>query len=334
MRRLITLRDVAREAGVSAATVSNAINRPARVAAHTRSNVLKVADTLGYMPLSGSTQPGSQRWRIGVIAPLGTYSSYGVRLAGALSILGTGRRDVLIFDHPSASRSISPRLAALPFSDHLDGLIIMGIPIDNDFSERLLARRLCTVLIDSSHPNFASVALDEAHGARLAAQHLVEGHYERFVYVTEGQVSQDFVSHGRTRMGSFIKALTDLGVPESHIQRITARSGNAASGKAAAEHIVASRGRGRIGVLAGHDLLASGIVGGLRQRGVDLPGEVGVMGWDGGELVESLGLTTIRQPLVESGRLGAELLAARLGDENRPIEHITLTPTLSVGLTT
>lgn len=334
MTRLVTLRDVAREAGVSAATVSNAINRPARVAAETRSKVLKAAEALGYVPLSGALRPGGNRRRIGVIAPLGTYSSYGERLAGALPVLGTGRADVLVYDHPSASRSISPRLAALPFSDDLDGLIIMGIPIDTDFCELLIARRMCTVLVDSHQPKLSSVTLNESHGATLAAQHLLDRGFERFVYVTEGQVSQDFISHGRTRMSAFIRALTARGVPESYIQRVTARAGDAAAGAAVATHIVATKGAERVGVLAGHDLLASGIIRGLRQHGLSIPSEVGVMGWDGGDFVESLGLTTIRQPLTESGRLGAELLVAQLRDAQRLIEHVTLTPSLREGLTT
>lgn len=334
MTRLVTLRDVAREAGVSAATVSNAINRPARVAAETRTKVLKAANTLGYVPLSGSLRPGGKRSRIGVIAPLGTYSSYGERLAGALSVLGAGRVDVLVYDHPSASRSISPRLAALPFSDDLDGLIIMGIPIDTEFCDLLLARRMCTVLVDSHQPKLSSITLNEAHGATLAAQHLLDRGFERFVYVTEGQLSQDFISHGRTRMSAFIRALTTLGVPEIHIQRVTARAGDAAAGGSVAAHIASTKGKERVGVLAGHDLLASGIIRGLRQRGTNIPTEVGVMGWDGGDLVESLGLTTIRQPLAESGRLGAELLVAQLRNPQRPVEHVTLTPLLREGGTT
>ncbi|WP_051208901.1 LacI family DNA-binding transcriptional regulator [Propionicicella superfundia] len=330
MTRPVTIRDVAREASVSVATVSNAMNHPKRVSAPTRERVLEVADRLGYVPHTIA----NQRKRIGVIAPFVTYTSYAERLKGVLSVVGADRMEAIVFDHPSASRSPSPRLASLPFSGDLDGLIIMGVPVDTDLSARILNRELPTVLVDSGHPQITSIVLDETHGAKLAAEHLVSRGFERFVYVTEGQISKDYVSQGKKRLSGFLRALAERGVGEESVQLITARSGDVRAGHAAAE-VVASMSRTmRVGVLAGHDILAAGVLAGLRSTGIAVPDRVGVVGWDGGDLVEALGLTSVRQPLLESGRIGAERLIALIHDENAPVERVVLRPTLREGITT
>ncbi len=335
MSRAITIHDVAMEASVSIATVSNAINRPGRVSAQTRARVLDAADKLGYVPHSvANHRAPTARKRIGVIAPFGSYLSYAARLNGILEVIGTDRTETIVYDHPSASRSPSPRLATLPFSGNLEGLIIMGVPVDTGLSERILDRELPTVLIDSGHPRFTSIVLDEAQGTRLAVEHLIARGFERFVYVTEGQVSNDYISQGKRRLSGFVHALTDQGVEETHIHQITARSGGVSTGFAAAEFIASLSHEGRVGVLAGHDILAAGVLAGLRAHRVDVPGRVGVMGWDGGDLVEALGLSTIRQPLAESGRIGAERLMATVRGTPAPIERIVLTATLAEGLTT
>ncbi|MFT4235694.1 MAG: LacI family DNA-binding transcriptional regulator [Microbacterium sp.] len=335
MTRAVTIRDIAAEAQVSVATVSNAMNRPGRVSAPTREKVLEVADRLGYVPPAIAHQRArTHRKRIGIIAPFGAYGSYAERLKGVLGVVTADRMEALVFDHPSASRSPSPRLASLPFSADLDGLIIMGVPVDTGLSARILDRELPTVLIDSGHPQLTSVVLDETYGAKLAADHLVARGFERFVYVTEGQVSNDYISQGKKRLSGFLRALEEHGVPEDRIQRITARSGDVKAGSAAAEVIAARSRSHRVGVLAGHDVLASGVLAGLRSDGTAVPERVGVMGWDGGDLVEALGLTTIRQPLVESGRLGAERLIAQVNDPEAPIERVVLRPSLRTGLTT
>lgn len=331
----VTIRDVAREATVSIATVSNAINRPGRVSAQTRARVLAAADRLGYVPHAIAVQRAhALRKRLGIIAPFTTYHSYAQRLQGILGVVGADRMEAIVFDHPSASRSPSPRLASLPFSGDLDGLIIMGVPVDAGLGSRILDRSLPTVLIDTAHPLFTSIVLDEAHGARLAVEHLMGRGFEHFVYVTEGQISHDYISQGKRRLTGFLTALAQCGVPEERMHVITARAGDVKAGRAAADHVTTLARDARVGVLAGHDTLAAGVLAGLRSRGVDVPARVGVVGWDGGDLVEALGLTTVTQPLADSGRLGAERLVARIADAGAPVERIVLTPSLTVGVTT
>ncbi|WP_156759145.1 LacI family DNA-binding transcriptional regulator [Microbacterium karelineae] len=335
MTRSVTIHDVAGEAGVSIATVSHTMNRPARVSAETRARVLAAADKLGYVPArTANGKAPTARKQIGVVAPFRAYPSYAMRLGGVLDACEAERIDVVVFDHPSASRSPSPRLSTLPLSASLDGLIVMGVPIDTGLGERLIDRELPTVLVDSTHPRFPSVVLDEAHGTRIASEHLLARGFTRFVYVTEGQVSHDYIAQGTRRLSGFLHALADRGIPEDHVTRITARSGDVTAGRHAADAIATFAREERVGVLAGHDTLAAGILAGLRARRVAVPERVGVIGWDGGDTVEALGLTTVRQPLAESGRIGARQLLALLQDRAAPQERVLLTPDLVEGITT
>lgn len=335
MNRGVTIYDVARAADVSIATVSNAMNRPTRVAATTRARVFEAADQLGYVPHAiAAHRARTRRERIGIIAPFTTYPSYAHRTHGMFPVLDADHIEAIILDHPSASRSPSPRLAALPLAVELDGLVIMGVPVDVSLAERLRTRELPTVLVDSGHPQFTSVILDEEAGARAAARHLLERGYERFVYITEGQRSSDYISQGLRRANSFGKALSESGVSSEHVQIMTARAGDVVAGRAAAEPIAALASRQRVGVLAGHDMLAAGVVAGLRAQFISVPDRIGVIGWDGGEMVEALGLTTVQQPLAESGRIGASRLMALMRDPSQPVERVVLTPSLVVGTTT
>ncbi|KRA23128.1 hypothetical protein ASD65_00870 [Microbacterium sp. Root61] len=333
MTRSLTIYEVAEAAGVSIATVSNTLNRPARVAADTRQRVLAVIDKLGFVPHQiAAHRARTALDRIGVIAPFTSYPSFGVRLEGVLRALGESGREVLVFDHESAARTPSPLLSALPLSGRLDGLIIMGVPVDQDLAERLLQRELSTVLIDSHHPLFTNVIVNDERGGYLAGRHLVDKGIERFLYVSEGQISTDYISQGQRRTAGFMRAIVDAGFPRDAVKRLTASS-DPDGGRAAARTLLAKSGP-PLGILAHHDLIAAGLVSGLRASGASVPGDFSVVGYDGGPLAETFGLTTVRQPLEQSGFLGAQQLVQHMQDPTQPTQQIFVAVELVEGDTT
>lgn len=333
MTRSITIYEVAEKAGVSISTVSNTLNRPARVAADTRARVLKVIDEVGFVPHEiAAHRARTSLERIGVIAPFTSYASFGTRLEGVLQELGDSGKELLIFDHESAARTPSPLLSSLPLSGRLDGLIVMGIPIDHSLAERLLERDLRTVLVDSHHPQFTSIVVDDERGGYSAGEHLVERGYEHFLYVSEGQVSRDYVSQGQRRTAGFIKAIVDAGFPKERVRRLDASS-DPAGGRNAAKTLLLKKSP-PLGILAHHDLIAAGLVSGLREAGASVPGDYAVIGYDGGPLAESFGLTTIRQPLERSGALGLEHLLHRMANPALPTQTIVINVQLFKGSTT
>ncbi|MGO3320506.1 MAG: LacI family DNA-binding transcriptional regulator [Microbacterium gubbeenense] len=333
MSNASTIYDVASLAGVSIATVSHTLNRPGRVGADTRRRVLSAIDELGYVPHAAAVQRArTQALRVGVIAPFTAYQSFGIRLEGILQTYSGTAHEVLVYDHDSVSRIDSPRLALLPVSGQLDGLIVMGIPLDDEVASRLLKRKIPTVLVDGAHPGFSSVAIDDEGGGYRAGRHLLDRGAIEFLYVSEGQISRRYVSPGQRRMRGVIRALTEAGHSPEALRHVVVGADTVAARRVGAS--LAAVVADGTGIVGHHDGIAAGLVTGLRGAGRQIPDEVRVIGFDGGAVAEAANLTTLVQPLRGSGAAGAEMLLERMREPDQPVRHLTLGATLSEGETT
>lgn len=323
MPRRATIYDVASEAGVSISTVSLALNSPARVSDRTRQRVLRAADRLGYTPKPEAVAKARKGvGRIGVIAPYTSYPSVARRLSGVLQAVGDKPVEVVVFDHPSAARSSSPLLAGLPLTGRLDGLIVVSLPLENGTADRLTAQGLPVVLVDVSRPGFDSVHTDDTEGGRLVAEHLVERGYTSFGFLGESQASDAYVSPGQRRLAGFRAGLDGAGrqlPPESvhftehGLERAAAAAEEALSGP-----------RRPAALFAGDDTLAAGALRAARKLGLNVPGDLAVAGFDDTELAQALDLTTVRQPLEESGRAAVELLLRRMNGGSSAVREVNL----------
>lgn len=327
-----TIYDVAERAGVSIATVSHVLNRPERVAPKTRARVLSAVDDLEFVPKATAVSRARKGvGRIGVIAPFSSYPSYSTRLIGVMAGLEGSATEVVVFDHSSVSQATSPLLSALPATGRLDGLIIMGVPLDEPLAGRLASRAMPTVLVDASHPEFSSITVDDEGGGFVVGRHLVETGRRNIAFVSEGQRSSDYVSAGMLRLEGLARAFEEagLGKPSLHL---VVTDNDPAGGRQAAVSLL-ERGATLDAIVGHHDAIAAGVLTGLRDAGVPVPGQIAVVGYDGGPVAEALQLTTVRQPFVESGRLAASVMQGLLADPDRVVQHTVLKPELVVGRT-
>ncbi len=302
-----TIYDVATEAGVSISTVSLALNSPARVSEPTRRKVLAAVDALGFTPKQDAVAKARRGvGRIGVIAPHTSYPSVARRLNGILRAIGSRPLEVVLFDQESAAESPSPLLASLPVTGRLDGLIIVSVPLDQAVADRLAALRLPAVLLDVRHPGLDSVHTDDDAGGRLAAGHLLGRGHRGFGFLGEAQRSGRYVSPSRRRLGGYRAALAEAGhdLAERDVRLVRHRAREAV---AAAREMLSGRQR-PTAVFAADDTLAAGVLRAARELRLGVPGDVAVVGFDDGELAEVLDLTTVRQPLEESGHAAMERL--------------------------
>ncbi|MEW9552485.1 LacI family DNA-binding transcriptional regulator [Nonomuraea sp. NPDC050783] len=306
-----TIYDVATAAGVSISTVSLALNSPARVSQATRRKVLEAADALGFVPKQDAVAKARRGvGRVGVIAPFTSYPSVARRLNGILGAVGSRPLEVVLFDQESAAQSSSPLLASLPITGRLDGLVVVSVSLEEAVADRLTGMRLPTVLIDVRHPRFDSVHTDDATGGRLAAEHLIGRGHRAFGFLGEAQRSGAYVSPSQQRLAGYRAALAEAGhaLPEG---RVLLTAHGLAPARAAARRLLSAPGRPSA-VLAADDTLAAGALRAAHDLGLAVPGDLAVVGFDDGELAEALDLTTVRQPLEESGRAAMELLMQRL----------------------
>ncbi|GAB4064310.1 LacI family DNA-binding transcriptional regulator [Angustibacter speluncae] len=303
----MTIYDVAGRAGVSITTVSNALNHPSRVGAKTLQRVLDVIDELGFTPKAAAvSQARKGVGRIGVIAPFTSYESYLTRLTGVLTACAGRSVEVVTFDHESAAASVSPLLGSLPATGRLDGLLVMGVPLQDDMADRLAARGLPTVLVDSHHRRLPSVNIDDHRGGHLAGEYLASRDHRTFAFVSEPQASMDFLSQGQQRLAGFREALAEAGIDGGAVREVLT-SHDVAGGRKAVQQM---REWDRLpdAVFAHSDAIAAGVLAELHDAGLDVPDDVAVLGYDDGPLAEALEITTVHQPLAETGRAGAQLL--------------------------
>jgi DNA-binding LacI/PurR family transcriptional regulator len=319
----VTIYDVAAYAGVSISTVSQTINRPTRVNAKTRERVLNAIDALEYMPKAEAVSHARRGvGRIGVLAPFTSYDSFRRRLMGVLAESDGASRDVVVYDHESAAASVSPLLRTLPVTGRLDGLLIMGLPLDDALAEHLLARQLPTVLVDSSRSEFSTVNVDDDEGGAILARHLLARGNTSFAFVQEPQESDEFLSQGQRRNRGFARVLTEAGIDPAAVH--TVLTGNDISASRQALHEVLALRPAPTAVFAHHDVLAAGLLVECRRQGVRVPEDLAVVGFDDGSVAEAAALTTVRQPFEESGRIGARLLGELISGAATAVQRIVL----------
>ena len=165
------------------------------------------------------------------------------------------------------------------------------------------------------------VVTDDVEGGRIATRYLVSLGHERVAFIGEDPDNEfGFSSSARRELG-YRDVLADAGIPiRPEFVRYVPHDRVAAQ-RAAAE-LLALDAR-PTAIFAASDVQASGVLEACRSAGIGVPHEVSVVGFDDVEMSSYIGLTTVRQPLYESGRLGAELLLDALahGEVPAPKEH-------------
>jgi LacI family transcriptional regulator len=275
--------------------------------------VLAAADELGFVPSVQAAALARQgTGRIGVMAPFTSYASYLRRLAGVLSAASARGIDVVVFDHESAALASAPVLANMPIHGRLDGLIVMGLKIEESIAERLHRRGLPTVAVDADSAVFSRVVVDDVEGGRIGARHLVELGHRRLGYLLERQVS-DYQSQAVKRLAGFRQV-----AKSARCQAVAVEvSGNSVEDARAGAARLLDAADPPTAVMAHYDLLAVGVLLAARDRGLRVPEDVAVLGFDDGDLALGADLSTVRQPFQESGRTAVEVLLAESSARRR-----------------
>jgi LacI family transcriptional regulator, galactose operon repressor len=312
---LATIAQVAERAGVGVGTVSRVINGSPAVSAGTRRRVLAVIAELGYEPNAAARALSTGRTRaIGVVAPFFTQPSVVERLRGVSRIVAASGHQLVLFDveHPEP-------FAALSAAGRLDGLLCVSLCPSDAQLERFEAAGVPVVLVDGEHPRLSGVSIDDVEGGRLAARYLLAVGHRRIAYLGDEEGGPfGFCSSARRRMGAeavLAAAGAELLVRRGPHGREQART--LAAGLLASEEPPTA-------VIAGSDMQALGVLEAAEAVGLRVPGELSVVGFDDVEVARYVGLTTVSQPLEESGVRGAKLLLQALEGAPRSAQRLDL----------
>jgi LacI family transcriptional regulator len=321
-----TIYDVAALAGLSISTVSRVINSPDRVNEATRLRVLTAIEKLNFIPRADARARALQgNHRIGVLTPFFTAPSFVQRLRGIDSALKPSSYELIIYTVDSLAR-LRGYLTTLPITGHLDGLIIMSLPFDRDTCKSLSEHGVQTVSIEHHQPLFSSVEIDDVYGGYLAAQFLVSKGHRRCAFIGDINPPDYAIRPVILRLQGFRQGLLEAGITLTDETIRSSPYTQEATQKAARELL--SLPQPPTAIFAAADIQAITILKVAREMGIRVPGDLAVIGFDDLDLADYIGLTTVRQPLDDSGRIAGELLLARIADSNHPVQHVHLPLTI------
>ena len=307
-----TIAQVARHAGVGVATVSRVLNGSPAVREQTRQRVLDAIAELGYAPNPAARALSTGRTlSVGVVAPFFTRPSVMERLRGISHVLaGAGYRMVL-FDVERPGQD-SESFRTLPGG--LDGVLSISLcPPDADL-DRFAAAGMPVVLVDYPHPHLPAVHTDDVAGGRLATEHLLELGHERIAFLGDFEHNyHGFTSSAMRRVG-YQEALSAAGLEVD--QELVRRASHGREPAAVLTRELLDLPDPPTAIFAASDTQAMGVLEAADELGVGVPGDLSVVGYDDIEIARYTGLTTIAQPLEESGAIGANLLLAALDGED------------------
>ena len=318
----VSIKDLAEKAGVSPSTVSRALKNHPRIGEDTRQAIQALAQELGYVPSEAARAlVGQAAPAIGVALPDFRDPFYMGMLAGIEEIAIQEQHDLFIggFNRdPGRERKLFDAFE----EKRLAGIVVAGSLVDDAYLSRA-RRRLPAVLVNHcEYP--AAVAIDQTLGMKQAVAHLADLGHERIAYVTLGQRS----SSNTLRQRGYEQGLAEAKLPRDE-QLIVPGNGGMAGGEQAVTQLLALSEL-PTAVVCYNDRTAIGVIQALDQRGLQVPEDISVIGFDDLEIAAFYvpSLTTVRQPDMELGRRAARMLFDQI--QGHPVKVETLAPELVV----
>jgi DNA-binding LacI/PurR family transcriptional regulator len=324
-----TIKDVAARAGVSRQTVSRVINDKGEIRSQTRQRVLAAIDELGYRPNAAARSIVVGRTcTLGCISPNLTDYTFANIIEGAQA----EARRLGYFVLTGSARTeadVEPLLEQL-LHRQIDGLLVLNPRADERYRYflPLIDKGLAVVYVNNTPQGapVSAVRCDDRHGGYQATRHLVDlGH--KAIATILGPDNEECTFD---RLDGYRQALNEAGLP---VDRGLVDQGDwsATSGYEATQRLLEA-GRPFTALFAQNDQMAVGAIRALREAGRQVPGEVSIVGFDDIPLASYFDppLTTLRQPMQESGTRAARLLVQTVEDPSRPPEQIAIPARLVV----
>lgn len=288
-----TIRDVARRAELSIATVSRALNGFGNVSEKARERISEAVRELGYVPHAGARSLSLARNNaIGVVLP-DLHGEFFSEIVRGMEREASRRGYLLLLSNLHGGNEQAAN-ALRAMRGRVDGLVLMAPHLAADELSVTLPKGLPTILINTRdlsghHP---SIHLDNAAGVRAVVDHLVSLGRTSLVHISGPMENID----AQERLDAFRKAVADHGIEGQVLEG----DFELESGEAAIRKLIASD-TSFDAVFAGNDNMAIGALETLRASGLKVPGDVAVAGFDDIPLARHLGITTIRVRIAELG---------------------------------
>lgn len=317
----VTIYDVARESGVSMATVSRVLNGNSNVRQATKEKVLKVIDDLDYRPNAVARGLASKKTTtVGVIIPDVT-DGYFSSLARGIDDIATMYKYNIILansdDNPDKEASVLNTL----LSKQVDGIIFMGNEINDDLRADF-KRSDCPIVLAGSvdiNNSVPSVNIDYADAVKNETERLIKNGNSRIAFAS-GSMKQDV--NKKYRLKGYVAALENNGIKFNE-KLVFETKGTYEDGYDLAEQIINNK---ITAAVATNDELAAGILNGMTDRGVSVPQDFELFTSNNTKLAKMMRpqLSSITQPLYDIGAVAMRLLTKIMNKEEIDNRYVVL----------
>lgn len=325
----MSVKDVAAAAGVSLGTVSNVLNRPERVAPSTRVKVESAIIRLGFVRNESARALRSGRARaltyvmLDAANPFFTDVAQGIESAAVPADLSL----FLCSSYGVASREASYLLQAE--QQRVQGILITPVDATSEVLETVAEHDIPVVLVDGSRTDdrFCSVAVDDAYGGRLAAEHLIDRGHRRLAFVGD----PDLAPQVRGRLQGARHVWSEHQLPADDLTLVETPGLTIAAGRSAVERLAGMPARTRpTAAFCANDLLALGVLQQAVSNGIRVPQDLAIVGYDDIEFASAavVPISSVRQPRFDVGRTAAELVLAESTEPDHTHRQVLFDPEL------
>lgn len=316
----VTIKDIARELGISPSTVSRALKDHPDISSETKKVVHALAEKLNYQPNIVALNLRQKKTNtIGVIIPELVHFFFSTVISGIEDVAYQAGYSVILAQSNESYEREKTDIKAL-FNSRVDGMLISLSRETRNFDhiESIISKGVPVVFYDRmyNNPNTSKVIVDDYVGAKEAVEHLIEQGYKRIAHL-EGAPGL-ILSEDRRRGYSDALKEHKMEINESMIEECP--SGSQEDGNRATKKLL-SMTDPPDAIFTNNDPMAIGAMLAIKERGLRIPQDVGLVGfsnWSYGTLIEP-SLTTVDQPGFEMGQEAARLLIRQIeaGDKDQ-----------------
>jgi DNA-binding LacI/PurR family transcriptional regulator len=311
------IQSVADRVGVSTATVSRALSGNGHVSAATRARVIAAAEELGYVVSSNASSLATGRTKnIGVVIPFLNRWFFSTVLEGAENALLSHGYDLTLYNLAGGGEQRRSVFEHFLLRKRVDAVIAISLELTAKELTGLLNINKPIVGVGGPLRGVRTLSIDDVEVARLATEHLLSLGHRKIAYIGgDNETEADFHLHTKRRVG-YEAALEATGI-SADPELFRPADFTIQGGHAAAKQLFGNPRTRPTAVFAASDEMAIGAILAARDMGLNVPGDVSVIGIDGHDLSDFFGLTTIDQFPGQQGRLAVEILMDQLHPKRR-----------------
>jgi LacI family transcriptional regulator len=309
----VTIKDIARELGISPSTVSRALKDHPDISPETKKAVSELAEKLNYQPnVVALSLRQSKTNTIGVVIPELVHFFFSTVISGIEDVAQKAGYNIIITQSNESFQREGSNMKTL-FNSRVDGMLISMSRETNTFDhiESMLAKGVSIVFFDRvyDNKNASKIVVDDFSGAKEATLHLIEQGCKRIAHM-EGPPNLGIT---KQRLEGYLEALTEKNIPVDKSLIISCPQGTIEEGKAATEKLLAMS-KPPDGIFSTNDPAAMGCMQAIKAKGLKIPQDIAVVGFSNWMFCSLMDppLSSVDQPGFEMGQEAAKLLIRQI----------------------